>query len=115
MPCPQTVISRSVQHPLRDSYVFKDSVRVTCIEGHEIVMVSNLCFGLKALHKVPVEPVGATVVLDLFKEETANHALACYVAQPSFLGSQHHVISLNDNNRDPTVPQKGWFFILTMR
>uniref|UniRef100_A0A670ZAT6 Complement C1s n=2 Tax=Pseudonaja textilis TaxID=8673 RepID=A0A670ZAT6_PSETE len=38
MPCPQTVISRSVQHPLRDHYVFKDSVKVTCIEGHEIVM-----------------------------------------------------------------------------
>ncbi|XP_039194719.1 complement C1s subcomponent [Crotalus tigris] len=38
MPCPQTVISRSVQHPLREHYVFKDSVMVTCIEGHEIVM-----------------------------------------------------------------------------
>lgn len=94
MPCPQTVISRSVQHPLRDSYVFKDSVRVTCIEGHEIVMVSNLCFWLKALHKVPVEPVGTTVVLDLFKEKTANHALAFYVAQPSFLGSHVNNIML---------------------
>ncbi|XP_025020947.1 complement C1s subcomponent isoform X1 [Python bivittatus] len=38
MPCPQTVISKSVQHPLRDHYVFKDSVKVTCIEGYEIVM-----------------------------------------------------------------------------
>ncbi|KAG8130203.1 putative Complement C1s subcomponent-like protein [Naja naja] len=41
MPCPQTVISRSVQHPLRDHYVFKDSVKVTCIEGHEIVMCQS--------------------------------------------------------------------------
>ncbi|KAL7988458.1 hypothetical protein Chor_007377 [Crotalus horridus] len=57
MPCPQTVISRSVQHPLREHYVFKDSVMVTCIEGHEIVMVSNMRFQLKALHEVPEDPV----------------------------------------------------------
>lgn len=61
MPCPQTVISRSVQHPLREHYVFKDSVMVTCIEGHEIVMVSNMRFQLKALHEVPEDPVGTTV------------------------------------------------------
>ncbi|XP_003223793.2 complement C1s subcomponent [Anolis carolinensis] len=38
MPCPTTVIPNSVLDPIRDGYVFKDSVLVTCIEGHEVVM-----------------------------------------------------------------------------
>lgn len=37
MPCPQTVIPNAVLEPKRDQYVFKDFVKVTCIEGFEIV------------------------------------------------------------------------------
>ncbi|XP_062985015.1 complement C1s subcomponent [Elgaria multicarinata webbii] len=38
MPCPQDVTPNSVLEPIRDHYVFKDSVMVTCVEGYEIVM-----------------------------------------------------------------------------
>lgn len=41
MPCPQTVIPHAVLDPTRDHYVFKDFVKVTCIEGYEIVRVSS--------------------------------------------------------------------------
>lgn len=43
MPCPKT-IPDSVLDPVKDHYVFKDVVMVTCIEGYEIVVVSTLQF-----------------------------------------------------------------------
>ncbi|KAH0628580.1 hypothetical protein JD844_009923, partial [Phrynosoma platyrhinos] len=39
MPCPKTIIPNSVLDPIRDRYVFKDSVMVTCAEGYEVVML----------------------------------------------------------------------------
>lgn len=38
MPCPKTVTPNAVMDPIREHYVFKDSVMVTCIEGYEVVM-----------------------------------------------------------------------------
>uniref|UniRef100_A0A8C8RRZ8 Complement C1s n=1 Tax=Pelusios castaneus TaxID=367368 RepID=A0A8C8RRZ8_9SAUR len=38
IPCLPSVTPNSVIDPLKDSYVFKDYVTVTCIEGYEIVM-----------------------------------------------------------------------------
>ncbi|XP_053146767.1 complement C1s subcomponent [Hemicordylus capensis] len=38
MPCPKTVIPNSILDPVKNNYVFKDSVMVTCIKGYEIVM-----------------------------------------------------------------------------
>ncbi|NXO91132.1 C1S protein, partial [Certhia brachydactyla] len=35
--CPMSVISNSVLHPKKDRYVLKDIVKVTCVEGYEIV------------------------------------------------------------------------------
>ncbi|XP_015279106.1 PREDICTED: LOW QUALITY PROTEIN: complement C1s subcomponent-like [Gekko japonicus] len=41
IPCPQYVTENSVLDPKRERYVFKDSVKVTCIEGYEIVTQQN--------------------------------------------------------------------------
>ncbi|KAF7238162.1 Complement C1s subcomponent [Varanus komodoensis] len=38
IPCPQEVTPNSVLDPVRDHYVVKDTVMVTCVEGHEIVL-----------------------------------------------------------------------------
>ncbi|XP_028568569.2 complement C1s subcomponent [Podarcis muralis] len=38
MPCKDTVIPHSSMEPVRERYVFKDSVKVTCVEGYEIVL-----------------------------------------------------------------------------
>ncbi|XP_042308806.1 complement C1s subcomponent isoform X2 [Sceloporus undulatus] len=38
MPCAKTVIPNSFLDPVRDRYVFKDSVMVSCAEGYEVVM-----------------------------------------------------------------------------
>ncbi|NXH15251.1 C1S protein, partial [Bucco capensis] len=35
--CPSSVIPNSVLDPKKDRYVFKDNVKVTCVEGYEIV------------------------------------------------------------------------------
>ncbi|XP_009949370.1 PREDICTED: complement C1s subcomponent [Leptosomus discolor] len=35
--CPPSVIPNSVLDPKKDKYIFKDSVKVTCVEGYEIV------------------------------------------------------------------------------
>lgn len=40
IPCPQSVTPNSVLDPLKDNYIFKDYVKVTCIEGYEVVTVS---------------------------------------------------------------------------
>ncbi|XP_005016825.3 complement C1s subcomponent [Anas platyrhynchos] len=36
--CPPSVISNSVVDPKKDRYTFEDSVKVTCVEGYEIVV-----------------------------------------------------------------------------
>ncbi|XP_074839718.1 complement C1s subcomponent [Carettochelys insculpta] len=36
--CPQIITPNSVLNPLKNTYVFKDSVVVTCVEGFEVVM-----------------------------------------------------------------------------
>lgn len=38
--CPQTVTPNSILDPLKDNYIFKDYVKVTCMEGYEVEMVS---------------------------------------------------------------------------
>ncbi|NXD14826.1 C1S protein, partial [Nothocercus nigrocapillus] len=35
--CPQSVISNSVLEPKKDKYILRDNVKVTCVEGYEIV------------------------------------------------------------------------------
>lgn len=40
--CPMSVISNSVLDPKKDRYILKDIVKVTCVEGYEIVMVSEI-------------------------------------------------------------------------
>lgn len=37
-----SVISNSVLHPRKDRYILKDIVQVTCVEGYEIVRVSEI-------------------------------------------------------------------------
>ncbi|CAM2097339.1 unnamed protein product [Caretta caretta] len=36
--CPQTVTPNSILDPLKDNYIFKDYVKVTCMEGYEVEM-----------------------------------------------------------------------------
>lgn len=40
--CPPSVIPNSVLDPKKDRYIFKDNVKVTCVEGYEIVRVSYI-------------------------------------------------------------------------
>ncbi|XP_061492691.1 complement C1s subcomponent [Rhineura floridana] len=49
MPCQDTVIPNSDMEPVRERYVFKDSVKVTCVEGYEIVMPKG---SLTSFHSV---------------------------------------------------------------
>ncbi|XP_067401988.1 complement C1s subcomponent [Emydura macquarii macquarii] len=41
IPCPQSVTPNSVLDPLKDNYIFKDYVTVTCIEGYEVVTAQD--------------------------------------------------------------------------
>ncbi|XP_019383161.1 PREDICTED: complement C1s subcomponent [Gavialis gangeticus] len=38
IPCGQSVTPNSILDPRKDSYIFKDYVTVTCVEGYEVVM-----------------------------------------------------------------------------
>ncbi|XP_006037096.1 complement C1s subcomponent [Alligator sinensis] len=38
IPCVQSVTPNSILDPRKDSYIFKDYVTVTCVEGYEVVM-----------------------------------------------------------------------------
>ncbi|XP_055962812.1 complement C1s subcomponent [Sorex fumeus] len=40
IPCPKRNIANSVWEPARDKYVFKDVVRITCLEGFEVIQGS---------------------------------------------------------------------------
>lgn len=37
IPCPQSVTPNSILDPLKDNYIFKDYVKVTCVKGYEVV------------------------------------------------------------------------------
>ncbi|XP_020849943.1 complement C1s subcomponent [Phascolarctos cinereus] len=37
MPCPKEFTANSVQDPLKAKYVYKDTVKITCLEGFEVV------------------------------------------------------------------------------
>uniref|UniRef100_A0A8C0FY47 Complement C1s n=1 Tax=Chelonoidis abingdonii TaxID=106734 RepID=A0A8C0FY47_CHEAB len=40
IPCPQSVTPYSILDPLKDNYIFKDYVKVTCMKGYEVVTVT---------------------------------------------------------------------------
>lgn len=45
IPCPKEVADNSIWEPEKAKYVFKDVVRITCLEGFEVVQV-KYCSGL---------------------------------------------------------------------